>query len=451
MTTADWAAENLADLDTQPTGNWSADPVTQPVPNVEATPRTAARAAVRSPGTATVSPGEETVPLERYRKPGRTRAVLPGQIGVRPAPVTLRQSIIVPTYNERENVPALLERLAAALPHTETEIVFVDDSTDGTPEVIEEAARDYPIAVTVHHREEGVGGLGGAVVEGMRLARGEWIVVMDADLQHPPEIVPGLIAAGMRDGADLVVGSRYANGGSTGGLADGYRKLVSRGSTTLVKTLFRNSLNAVSDPMSGLFAIRASSLDAEQLRPLGYKILLELIVRNRPGRIVEVPYVFQSRHAGESKSTVAEGVRFLKHLGRLRLGGSRSRMLGFGLIGVSGLLPNQAVLWALTSIAAMHYAPAAIIANLVAVCWNFALADGVLYRNHRRRGLFSRASRFLLLGNVDLVLRIPLLALLVDGAHLGVLLGNLVTLAVSFLVRFLVSDKIIYLARRENT
>lgn len=409
--------------------------------------RAAARAAVRAPIRAAVTSGEKTVPLDQYRKPGRTRAVLPGQIGVRPGPVTLRQSIIVPTYNERDNVPALLDRLAAALPHADTEIIFVDDSTDGTPEVIAAATRRFPMAVTVHHRENGIGGLGGAVVEGMRIARGEWIVVMDADLQHPPEIVPDLIKAGMRDGADLVIGSRYAHGGSTGGLADGYRKLVSRGSTLLVKTLFRNSLLSVSDPMSGLFAIRASSLTADQLRPLGYKILLELIVRNRPGRIVEVPYSFQERHAGESKSTMAEGMRFLKHLGVLRLSGGRSRMLGFALIGASGLLPNQAVLWLLTSVAGIHYAPAAVVANLVAVCWNFALADRLLYRDHRRRGFLSRASRFFLLGNADLLLRIPLLALLVGGAHLGVLLANLVTLAVSFLLRYLISHKVIY--RRE--
>ncbi|MEU8657023.1 glycosyltransferase, partial [Actinoplanes philippinensis] len=189
------------------------------------------RAAVGVPHQATVTPGEKTLSLAGYRASGRTRAVLPGEIGVRPGPATLRQSIIVPTYNERDNVTALLARLAAALPHDGTEIVFVDDSTDGTPEAIEEAARRCPIAITVHHREQGEGGLGGAVVEGMRLARGEWIVVMDADLQHPPEIVPDLIAAGLRDGADLVVGSRYAGGGDTGGLADGYRKLVSRGST----------------------------------------------------------------------------------------------------------------------------------------------------------------------------------------------------------------------------
>ncbi|GLW29062.1 glycosyltransferase [Actinoplanes regularis] len=381
-------------------------------------------------------------------RPERVRARLRGTIGELPVRTTPRQTIVVPTFNERENIATLLERLTAALPAGETEIVFVDDSTDDTPEVIRQVAEACPIPVTVHHRANGAGGLGGAVVEGMRLARGEWIVVMDADLQHPPEIVPDLVAAGARDGADLVVGSRYAGGGSRGGLSGGYRRIVSGGSTVVTKMLFRNSLSRVSDPMSGLFAIRASSLGVEELRPLGYKILLELVVRNRPGRIVEVPYSFQPRHAGESKSSMAEGVRFLKHLGMLRFGAQRSRMLMFGLIGVSGLLPNQAALWALNHLAGVHYLPAAVLANMVAVGWNFALTDTLLYRSRRSHRSFSgRFSRFFLLGNADLLLRIPLLALLVGGAHLGVLWANLVTLVISFVARFLISDKVIYRAR----
>jgi dolichol-phosphate mannosyltransferase len=408
------------------------------------------RATVALPHQSTGTPGEKTLPLEPRGKRGRTGAVLPGHIGVRPSHTTLRQSVIVPTYNERDNVVALLTRLADALPHDSTEIVFVDDSTDGTPEVIAEAAEGYPIAITVHHREQRTGGLGGAVVEGMRIARGEWIVVIDGDLQHPPEIVPDLIAAGLRDGADLVVASRYARGGSTAGLAGGYRQLVSRGSTLMVRVLFRTNLLSVSDPMSGLFAIRASSLDAGELRPLGYKILLELIVRNRPGRIVEVPYAFQARHAGVSKSSAAEGVRFLKHVGVLRIGEQRLRMLAFALIGLSGLLPNQALLWTLHSGFGVHYAPAAVAANMAAVVWNFALADSLLYRNHRSRGLVSRFSRFFVMGNADLLVRIPLLALLVSGLHLGVLAGNLLTLLASFLVRFFVSDKLIYVAGRKS-
>ena len=375
------------------------------------------------------------------------RVTMPGEIGIVQVTTALLQTIVIPTFNERDNIEALLQRLVAALPEGDSEIVFVDDSTDDTPEVIRALTSACPIPITVHHRENGTGGLGGAVVEGMRLARGAWIVVMDADLQHPPEVVPDLIAAGLRDGADLVVGTRYRGGGTSDGLSDGYRRFVSGGSTIATKLIFRNSLIRVSDPMSGLFAVRASSLEVDALQPLGYKILLELTVRNRPGRIVEVPYSFQQRHAGESKSTMAEGVRFLKHLAILRFGAKRTRMLAFALIGISGLLPNQFALWLLAEVAGVHYLPAAVAANLFAVGWNFALTDMLLYRNRRHRRFASRVTRFFVLGNADLLLRIPLLALLVDGLHVGVLIANLITLTASFVVRFVILDRSVYLAK----
>ncbi|WP_328472943.1 glycosyltransferase family 2 protein [Actinoplanes sp. NBC_00393] len=377
------------------------------------------------------------------------RATLLGRIGELPVEVAVRQTVVVPTFNERDNIPVLLQRLAAVLPPDESEILFVDDSTDDTPEVIREQAKHCPVPVTVHHRRNATGGLGGAVVEGMRRAHGAWIVVMDADLQHPPEIVPQLVAAGVRDGADLVVGSRKAGGGSSDGLDNGYRRIVSGGSTLTTKVVFRNALLRVSDPMSGLFAVRASSLEVAELQPLGYKILLELIIRNRPGRIIEIPYAFQPRHAGESKSTLREGLRFLKHLALLRFGARRGRMIGFGLIGLSGLIPNQVVLWLLASVLGVHYLPAAVLANMVAVTWNFALIDSLLYRNHRhRRSLAGRFTRFFVMGNADLLLRVPLLALLVGGLHVGVLTANLVTLVVSFVIRFLILDRVIYLVRQ---
>jgi dolichol-phosphate mannosyltransferase len=237
-----------------------------------------------------------------------------------------RLTLVIPTFNERDNVAALLGQLAAALPADDTEIVFVDDSTDDTPRVIERAlsALAVPVPVTVHHRGDRRGGLGGAVVEGMRLARGAWVVVMDADLQHPPTLVPDLVSAGWHTGADLVVASRYAAGGGRDGLSGGYRRLVSRASTLVAKLIFWRALAQVSDPMSGFFAVRATAVDADQLQPLGYKILLELIVRARPTRIVEVPYTFQPRLAGQSKSSLREGLRFLRHLVILRLGGTRA-------------------------------------------------------------------------------------------------------------------------------
>lgn len=360
-----------------------------------------------------------------------------------------RQTVVVPTFNERDNIATLLDRLNRVLPTVDTEFVFVDDSSDDTPEVIAAAAAQRGLPVVVHHRAKPTGGLGGAVVEGLRRASGEWVVVMDADLQHPPELVPDLVAAGIRDGADLVVGSRYAGRGRRDGLASGYRRWVSGGSTLLAKLAFRRALVRVSDPMSGFFAIRASSLETAQLRPLGYKILLELIVRTRPPRVVEVPYAFQPRHAGQSKSTVREGLRFLRHVAILAVGGARLRMAGFALIGVVGLVPNLVTLWLLTDGLGLHHLWAAVIATQVALVYNLALTEVVFWRR-RHRSLVARGSRFLLLGNVDLLLRVPVLAVLVGGVGLGYLMANLATLVGSFLIRFAILDRLVYAPGRRS-
>jgi dolichol-phosphate mannosyltransferase len=238
-------------------------------------------------------------------------------------------SLVIPTFNEAGNIGELLAQLARAVPpELPCEIIFVDDSTDDTPRVIAENAGRGPLPVSVWHRDTPAGGLGGAVAAGLRVATAPWIVVMDADLQHPPPLVPELVAAGERSGADLVVASRYISGGSRAGLDGSYRMLASRLCTLLARAVFRRQLREVSDPMSGFFAVRAASLDPGELRPFGYKILLELIVRAELTRVTEVPYRFQERFAGASKASLKEGWRFLRHIVILRISSTRIPLLG---------------------------------------------------------------------------------------------------------------------------
>ncbi|MFD5635808.1 glycosyltransferase [Streptomyces sp. NPDC127077] len=358
-------------------------------------------------------------------------------------------TIVVPTFNESANIRQLLRQITASVPaRLPCEVVFVDDSTDDTPEVIAEAARDCPFPVSVLHREEPEGGLGGAVVEGLKAATSQWIVVMDGDCQHPPSLIPELIASGERAHAGLVVASRYIKGGSREGLAGGYRIAVSRGATWLTKALFPRRLRGISDPMSGFFAIRRSAVTAEVLRPLGYKILLELAVRSRPRQVTEVPFVFQDRFAGESKSSAAEGLRFLRHLVGLRTASPVARMTVFGLIGATGFLPNLLGLYALTA-AGLHYVPAEILANQLGVAWNFLLIEHLLFRERRRhRKGWDRAGRFALLANADLVLRIPLIALFVRHLGMGVLSATALALVTTFVLRFAGTEALVYLPRR---
>ncbi|GGT10963.1 dolichol monophosphate mannose synthase [Streptomyces kurssanovii] len=360
-------------------------------------------------------------------------------------------TIVVPTYNESGNIRELLRRLTDSVPsRLPCEVLFVDDSTDDTPDVIRSAAQDCPFPVGVLHRDTPDGGLGGAVVEGMRRAGSDWIVVMDADLQHPPALVPDLVAAGERAGADLVVASRYIRGGSREGLAGGYRIAVSRGATWLTKALFPRRLRGISDPMSGFFAIRRSVVTADALKPLGYKILLELAVRCRPETVAEVPFVFQDRFAGESKSTAKEGMRFLGHLTGLRTASAMARMVAFGLIGLTGFVPNLLALHLLTG-AGMHYLPAEIVANQFGVAWNFLLIEVLLFRDRRRhRHWADRAGRFALLANADLLLRIPLIALFVSWLDMAVLPATALALLTTFVVRFAATEALVYLPRRKS-
>ncbi|PAU45073.1 dolichol-phosphate mannosyltransferase [Streptomyces albireticuli] len=392
-------------------------------------------------------------------------AVLPAALpspgaGTGAGPRAATVTVIVPTFNESGNVRELLRRLTEALPSRfPCDVLFVDDSTDDTVEAVREAARSCPYPVSVIHRREPVGGLGGAVVEGMRggLRGGApepgWFVVMDADLQHPPALVPELVEAGIREGADLVVASRYRPGGSRAGLAGGYRVAVSRAATWLAKGAFPRLLKGVSDPMSGFFAIRREAVaaaDAGALRPLGYKILLELAVRCRPAAVTELPFAFQERFAGESKSTAREGLRFLGHLTTLRTASSVARMLLFGLIGLTGFLPNLLGLHLLTT-AGLHYLPAEIVANQFGVLWNFLLIEVLLFRDRRRhRHWADRVGRFALLANADLLLRIPLIAFLVGSLRLGVLPATVIALLTTFVLRFAATEALVYLPRKSK-
>lgn len=360
-------------------------------------------------------------------------------------------TLIIPTFNEAGNIAELLSRLAAALPaHLPCEVLFVDDSTDDTPAVVEKAALECAFPVSVLHRESPEGGLGGAVVEGIKRADTDWIVVMDADLQHPPHLVPELVGEGTRTGADLVVASRYIAGGSRAGLAGSYRIAVSRGATWLTKGLFPRALRGISDPMSGFFAMRRTAISGESgaLKPLGYKILLELAVRCRPARVAEVPFVFQDRYSGESKSTAREGLRFLTHLAALRSATPLARMIGFGLIGLSGFVPNLAALWLLTH-TGMNYLLAEVAANQAGVMWNFLLIETLLFRDRRRhRHWADRIGRFTLLANADLLLRIPLIALFVAKLGFDVLTATALALVTTFVLRFAATEALVYLPRK---
>ena len=222
-------------------------------------------------------------------------------------------SIVVPTFREAENIAPLAHEIdrvlkAARLPY---EIIIVDDdSGDGIAAVVEELKQDcLEITLIVRRGERG---LASAVLDGIRRAIGEIIAVMDADLSHPPERIPALVAPIIGCSADFVIGSRFTKGGSAIHF-NGYRKL-----NALVARALARPLTQVTDPLAGFFAFPRTLLSSEViLSPLGFKIALEIVVKAVPKRISEVGIHFQERCNGESKLSFREQMNFLRHLLRL--------------------------------------------------------------------------------------------------------------------------------------
>lgn len=221
-------------------------------------------------------------------------------------------SLVVPTYNERDRLPELVRDLFRAYQReaVDGELVIVDDnSPDGTGRLADELATKYPVQVI--HRSAKLG-LGTAVVEGFRVAAGEIVGVIDADLSHPPSLVPRMLAVMRQSGADLVIGSRYVPGGGTRSW-ELSRVLMSRFACVLARIV-----TPVRDATSGFFLMRRDLARDVTISAGGFKICLELLIRSQPTLVVEVPYVFSGRTAGESKMNLTEATGYLRQLRDLR-------------------------------------------------------------------------------------------------------------------------------------
>ncbi|WP_447946433.1 glycosyltransferase [Microbacterium lacticum] len=353
-------------------------------------------------------------------------------------------TVIVPTFNEGPNVAELLRRLGASLDGRDFEVLFVDDSTDDTPDIIRVVAGTASLPVRLIHRDDPVAGLGGAVLEGLRAAEARWCLVMDGDLQHPPEDIPRMLDRAAVGDVDIVVASRYVAGGTAGGLANATRTAVSRASTALTKSMFPRKLHGCTDPMTGFFLVDRDALDLDALRPRGFKILLEILAR-RQLRIGEVPFAFATRYAGESKATFTQGIRFLTQLAMLRFG----RMSAFALVGGIGAIANLVIMWGLIRLG-MDYIPAAIIASEVTIIGNFLLLEYLVFSDMRADSgsVWVRFAKSFTFNNIEALVRIPVLALLVQNAHIPSVLAAAITLVAAFVVRFVYHALWVYAPKR---
>jgi dolichol-phosphate mannosyltransferase len=355
-------------------------------------------------------------------------------------------TVAVPTRNERDNVAPLLRRLEKIRPDLRLEVLFIDDSSDDTPRVIEGQAPRCSRTVSLIHRPERdrLGGLGGAVRAGLLAARSDLVCVMDADLQHPPELLGALVDEASGSRADVVVASRYCDQGDASEFS-AFRLAVSRGSAMVAKALFPRRLRSVSDPMSGFFLVRRSAVDVGALRPKGFKILLEILLSGRALATREVAFRFGERHSGDSKASWREGVLYLRRLVELRIDRRWRRLAGFAAVGALGVAVNTGALALLTRDVHVFYLIASILATQIAILCNFALTEWLVFRGAQTNmSLPFRFTSYLLINNASLLISGPLLLLLVSAFEMDVLLANLLSLVLLALGRFAIADSYIW-------
>lgn len=292
-------------------------------------------------------------------------------------------SIVVPTYKEAGNLPQLAARVAEVMSGTSVtwEMLIVDDcSPDETVSVCETLATEFPLRLlqpTGRARD-----LSLSVIDGIRAVTYDRVLVMDADLSHPPEQIPGMLALIEQNPQAFVVGSRYVEGGSFDRQWSWWRFLNSHIATMLARPLVR-----CSDPMSGFFAFDRTRIeDVSCLKPIGYKIGLEIMVRGKFSDVLEVPIGFVDREIGTSKMNLQQQFNYLRHLRRLYLHrfGSFAEFIHFGAVGASGFVIDILFYYLFQAFGASHLVSRAL-SFWPAVSWNWALNRLTTFGERQRR------------------------------------------------------------------
>jgi dolichol-phosphate mannosyltransferase len=281
-------------------------------------------------------------------------------------------STVLPTYNEARSIQEVLRRASEALRKAgeDHELIVVDDSSpDRTADLAEALASEIPARVL---RRPGRQGLATAVVAGWSMARGDVLGAMDADLQHPPEVLARLASALRFHNADVAIAARAGPGGGSAEEWSWTRRLTSWAARHLAASVLPRTLAEVSDPLSGMFLVRARALQGVRLEPTGYKILLEVLGKAHYGALVEVPFVFQARSSGSSKLGRRESLQYLAHLARLaRSTGQLRSWMRYAAVGFTGAVVNVGVLAFLAERRAWPIGAALAVALLLALLNNF--------------------------------------------------------------------------------
>lgn len=313
---------------------------------------------------------------------------------------SIKFSLIIPTYNEGDNVPEIVSILSQLLDSEipgEYELIVVDDnSPDGTWKIAQDLTPEYrQLRVMRREKEKG---LSTAVIRGWQVARGKVLGVIDADLQHPPEVLLQLWGE-MEQGADLAVASRHVEGGGVSEWSV-IRRFLSRGAQMLGLMILPEVIGRLSDPMSGYFMVRRDAIVGRYLSPVGYKILIEVTGRGAIRWIGEVGYVFRERQAGASKVTWKQYIEYIQHLLKLRFSlWPIKRFLRFGVVGFSGVFVDMIVLYLLSDPSTLGWGltRSKIVASEIAIVNNFLWNDAWTFADFssQQKGWRKRFKRFL--------------------------------------------------------
>jgi len=356
-----------------------------------------------------------------------------------PEAAVLDLAVVLPTFNECENIPLVIERLAEALRGLVWEAIFVDDdSPDGTADVIAAHARWDPRIRLIHR--VGRRGLSSACIEGMMSSTAPVVAVMDADLQHDESMLPRMLRRLREESLDIVIGTRNADGGSMGDFGP-WRVMLSRAGEKISQSVCRGKLT---DPMSGFFLLRRSFLldVVHNLQGGGFKILVDLLASSPvPVRFGEVGYKFGVRRYGESKLDVVVGIEYLFLIVNKRLGGIVPlHMAMYMLVGGIGLATHFLLFLLLSHFFATSFMVAQVTATFVAMTENFMLNNLITFRSRRLRGMrmVTGAARFVAACSFGALANILFARALLQGGvewyvagFAGIVLGSVWNLSVS--------------------
>ena len=367
-------------------------------------------------------------------------------------------SIIIPTYNESKNIIGILETISKNLPkNILTEAIVVDDnSPDGTGKIVEDYLKnlkkmaDYTIEI-IHRKTKD--GLGSAILKGISQAKGDTIVVMDSDFSHPPQIIPKLIESIKKYQYDIAVASRYIKGGKIQGWSL-KRKLMSKFATIIAK---KGLGIDTKDPMSGFFAFKRNIIKELNIDAIGYKILLEILVKTKGVNIKEIPYTFQDRELGSSKLTMKTIFDYCKSVWKLYRYGKPlenqekrssvkflSKAARFYTVGASGFVVNYMISLLFTGgISDMWYLHANVIGIIASVTTNFVFNKTWTFgdRDFGIKKTVSQYGKFAMFSSIGALVQLGMVYFLVDSAELAYPLALILAVMTAAFGNFIFNKK----------